>query len=292
MKKFCINILLLLSFNFILHSEIIDSFNSVSSWYTYEKNGNLVINIDASGYSGNCMSLSYTFTGSPGKVSAKKDGVYNFSLVNTFNFFLKNFNSTNKIYFKVKDSDGTKFAYLVATNKSITDWTNISINKSDMVYDANSSTVGNDTILSWDKVVTVEFRIEGTQADTTLIDELSYTTLSDKTSKDINDNIIKSVKILYNPYDPVNDGNNRITINLMKNSQLKIVVYNLSGEIVSKINDLNFQHYYNSGDNEFYWNGKDENGNYLKNGLYFIYIKAISSEGEESIHKLIFSILK
>jgi hypothetical protein len=68
---------------------------------------------------------------------------------------------------------------------------------------------------------------------------------------------------------------------LPKTAQINISIYNLTGQcILTLINEHKPPGYY-----QIYWNGKDNTGNYVSSGLYFIIIK---NENFQATHKVIF----
>ena len=74
----------------------------------------------------------------------------------------------------------------------------------------------------------------------------------------------------------------RISINLDENLKVFLAVYNLDGQIVSILNDRNFD----DGKHEFSWDGKDQSGAAVSSGVYLL--KLETNKGTE-FKKLIIS---
>jgi flagellar hook assembly protein FlgD len=78
-----------------------------------------------------------------------------------------------------------------------------------------------------------------------------------------------------------NPFNNQVTIyyDLVKSSEIEIIVYNLLGQKV----DILMKGNQFSGQHKISWNGQDHYGNDLANGVYFV---RLNVDGKNKIHKL------
>ena len=71
----------------------------------------------------------------------------------------------------------------------------------------------------------------------------------------------------------------RINFNLSKDGAVTISVYNLARRLVRQV--INGD-YFSEGDHYVEWDGRDQNGNYLPNRLYFIVVQKPGNESETS----------
>jgi len=67
-----------------------------------------------------------------------------------------------------------------------------------------------------------------------------------------------------NPFNPYT----KIIYNLERNSDVMISIYNIKGQKIYSYSSKSM----NQGENQFLWNGKDNNGNHMPSGIYLIKI--------------------
>jgi hypothetical protein len=93
--------------------------------------------------------------------------------------------------------------------------------------------------------------------------------------------LLGNLMLEYNPYDPVDDGNNPFQFDLGRAANVTIKVYDTVGDLVSTVADEK----YCAGKirEKIDWYGKTNGGSYLKPGLYVFQIKVKATDGETRI---------
>jgi PKD repeat protein len=85
-------------------------------------------------------------------------------------------------------------------------------------------------------------------------------------------------RIYPNPF----SSSTRVMLNLETGSNIRLSVYNISGQLVRILAD----HSIDAGSIEFSWNGRDENGKLVENGIYFVHLRVFGT-GEETAEMIL-----
>jgi len=88
--------------------------------------------------------------------------------------------------------------------------------------------------------------------------------------------LVKGINSIFpNPFNP----DTTIRFGIEKDSPTQVVIYNLRGQIVRRL----FDGTVNKGTYTLHWNGRDDNGNSVASGLYYL---RLSTGGESISRKL------
>ncbi len=74
----------------------------------------------------------------------------------------------------------------------------------------------------------------------------------------------------------------RIGLNIETGSDIRLSVYNISGQLIQILADCNID----AGSFEFTWDGRDEDGKPLENGIYFVHLRVLGI-GEETAEMIL-----
>jgi len=215
----------------------------------------------------------------------------NIANYNTIEFELEGTGSSNNLEFKLVDRNNTiywrKFYNITNTDNV---WKKVVIPLEELsLFTAGKDWQGNVVnTLDLTKIKSVCFTISKNAggSGTVLIKNLGLTTKGGFETKREN-KIIKSLKVINNTFSPNNDGTKDKAIflyELSEPAEVKIVIYNLSGDVVYEEDKGEQQA---NTELTIEWAGKDKSNNIVRNGLYFYQLIAENNNGSDKITHIV-----
>ncbi|MDI6642200.1 MAG: CIA30 family protein, partial [Elusimicrobiota bacterium] len=253
----------------------------ISGWANYGRDEDKDITStelkNVAGYNDNAIELQYKFKRSEVNIDdwvvIERDWGLNLADYNAIKFQYKGTGGNNNLEFKLGDKNGTVF---LRKFFSITDtggeWKEIVIPFNELsLFKTGKDWQGNVlNTLNLNRIKSAYFTLSKNAggSGTFSVKDLEITKNDFETSR--KNKIIKSLKVINNPFSPNNDGIKDKTIfvfTLSEIAKVKLVIYDLSGDIIYKDDKGSLQ-----ADTEYTieWIGnKTETDDVVPNGLYF-----------------------
>lgn len=270
--------------------EKIDSMDEpfrVSGWENYGRDENKGITSttlgDVSGVEGDAIKLSYEFLRNPAQqddwVVMERDWGLNFATHTAMKFRYKG-NKSCDLEIKLEDKNGTKFQRkffgITDTNN---EWKTLIIFYED--FSPEGSITSNLDLTKIKGIYITLVKRDDAEGEF-FLDDIELIK-PDDFSKMSKNKLIKELKIDNNPFSPNGDGIKdaaKFSYELLENAKIKLEIYSLNGEKI-----WNKEKEEKKG--SILWDGKDKNGDSVRNGLYFYKFKAKNSQDEDEIIHLI-----
>ncbi len=230
---------------------------------------------------GNAIRLNYEFNRKSGAretdwVVMERDWGLNFSKATHFGLEYRGRGDSNNLEFKIADKNGTiywrKFFSITDTGG---EWKELVIPVKELVLFEKGSDNGNVfTALDLTKINKFEFAVSGKEGSKGLIE---FRNLAAYYSSDFSEKrrgkILEEVKVTNNPFAPNSDGIKDTTefIYILSTfATVELQIFSLKGDLIYD-DDTTF---FVRGKNSFKWDGKDNSGKLVPNGLYFYVLEA------------------
>lgn len=277
--------------------DTMDDPSAVSSWKKFadrEDQGFVVANLaSVAGSVGNALKLNYRFQDPSGAwAEIERDWGLNLTGENTFSFLIAGTDKANNLTFRVVDKNNTIYQrkFFAITNTS-GEWKELAVPYQELSLFQSGTFSNGDSTSNLDLTEIKGFHWLITKNEggsgTLKIDELQA--FSPVVSEQIKGggNLIQQVSVTNNPFSPNGDGVKDTTIfnyRLGTSANVKFYIYNLQGNRIKKLEDTEK----NPGTFGVEWDGRDDDGDKVLNGLYIYQIEADNhSGGEEKFRQVI-----
>ncbi|MDW8055780.1 MAG: CIA30 family protein, partial [Elusimicrobiota bacterium] len=266
--------------------------NKLCSWSTY---GDALINIESvNGYKNKGIKLNYDFTFAKDSYGVMERNMsLNFSNFNIIQLRYKGQTNNNNFEFKLTDSDGTCYWKKIFNLPDSTDWQTIKIPIRELSLfmkekeDANSDLdLKNITKLY---IVLSKSSYDKENKGVVYFDNLE---LSIEPDYEVEKKYIEKFEVVNNPFSPNGDGVKdtvRFVYKLKDYSTVKLEIFTLRGERVKVFNE---GEKLPSQEHTIEWNGRDDDKNLLRNGIYIYRFSIKTLDGKEEEIKHIIGIIK
>jgi len=269
--------------------ELEGPFNSLT--YPASVDGNAVYSVSAvAGTSGNAMQVTYDFKSGSWIVFEHTTGL-NISQDKGFRFRYKGSGNMNNVEFKIEDLDGVVFwkKFFNFTNTNGT-WKTVEVLNNELVLFSIGPKNNDSLDLKNLKQVYLAISKSSGGSGTLAIDELETITVADLTKKR-EKKIISEISVDNNPFSPNNDGIKDKAVfgyTLSDYAEVTLEIYNLSGILLRKIP----HHWQSAGSHNLSWEGEDDSGKTVPNGIFIFKLKAKNIDGKSDDIKNVIGVFR
>ncbi|MFH1414817.1 MAG: carbohydrate binding domain-containing protein [Elusimicrobiota bacterium] len=263
----------------------------LSGWAEYglaEDSGITTVDLESiDGNNGSAIELDYSFNRAAVNVNdwvvMEREWGLNLAAVDSLKVRYKGTGADNNIEVKMEDANGTRFwRKLFKVTDTSGDWKELDLAINDFSF--FTAGANGEEEINLKRLKGLYFTISknegssGTVYVDTIEDIIKKSYEAVRTGK-----IIRNINIEDNPFSPNNDGvadRIKFSLTLSASADVRLIIYDLSGSKVYETESGN-----KSAGTEFsiYWNGKDDFGGIVKNGLYLYSITAETASGNDRI---------
>ncbi len=269
-----------------------DYYNAKSPWVKWGDNNNSIELSSGEGINGN-KALKMDFNLVDGMYALIEREFYLNLSKGILQFKAKTAGGNNdlKIQIANENSDGKiiffrNFYRIIGTTS---EWVTLKIYPQDWKFAFTIPDGMENTALDLKKITQLEFVVgknEDATNSTCVIDDLKIVSDDNYTVADNKDNLIESFHLNNMKFSPDGDGENDTVIfsfKLKERAKVDLYIFNLKGELVRTIFSYNSGKYYESGENSIVWDGSDNDGNILNNGVYIFKFNAVSENSSDTV---------
>jgi len=284
-----------------IQAEVIDSMDldyPVSGWANYGRDSDSGITTTSlesvNGVSGkdtdSAIQLNYSFNRNPVAsgdwVVMEREWGLNLSGYSALKFDYKGTGSDNNIEVKLTDSSGTRFwRKIFSVSNTGGEYRTLSLKMRDFTL-FNASEENTDTI-DLKRIKTVGITVSKNGGDQGSFYVRNLAGDESDFEKERHGKLIKALSVINNPFSPDGDGIRdtvKFLFTLSAAADAELTVYNLAGRRIYKAEKTGVTA---ELETLFEWNGRDDSGDRVKNGLYFYRLSADSGEKEDDIKHIV-----
>ncbi len=274
-----------------------DYYNSKSPWVKYGDLDNSVAISSGDGIAEYTRSVKFDFTFNSGSFVLIERQFFLNMAKGFLEFKIKTSGDNNNLKVQIaSEDDNNKVVFYRTFYRLIgntSDWITLKLKPEDWRFCYSVPDNMSNPSIDLKKITQLEFVItknEDCVNSECIIDDLKLVDEDEYYFIHHSNRLIENFSVDDMQFSPDGDGDNDtivFTFGLKERAKVDLFIFNIKGELVRTIFSYNYGKYYDAGQYSIVWDGKDDNGKILNNGIYLFKFKAESTTSKDSVKKIV-----